>query len=475
MVSFFKINATYKLIILFLLFLALRAPALWYNFPLTQQELVWISVANKMMEGEALYSHIWVHISPIAAFIYWLTMYIANETLLVYRIMAAVLIFLQALFINQLFMQRDVFPERTLLPAIIYIFLSSLYIDSFILTPALLANTALIWVLNLIFYQVNEKRKQNVYFAIGAYLGLAGLIYLPNFLLIIVPLFVFTLYSNAQIQNYIGLFFAYFFAILISFLVFYLGNREADFFVFFFYAIFIIPKQFQLYSWEFLYLFAYTLVLIFMTFSVLSTAKRYNNYQNRCQSASFIWLLVSIPSVLLLDLTWGANLLVSLIPVITFLLTHFFLTFKNILLKEVLFLVLIFNCTFFYYDSVWNIGVKYLNNEQVWIHPESTLLDAHPEAEVFKGKKIVVLGYDTRPYQYGYASTPYFNWYLAGSHWEHLDKYNRLIDIHKAFMSDLPDVIVDQEGKAKKLFSIAPTLAAYYEPYQKNKNIYIRK
>jgi deoxyadenosine/deoxycytidine kinase len=70
-------------------------------------------------------------------------------------------------------------------------------------------------------------------------------------------------------------------------------------------------------------------------------------------------------------------------------------------------------------------------------------------------------------------ATPYLEWALAERHFNYLDDYANVIEVYENFRSDMPDVIIDQNGKIEELFTRIPALARYYAK-EKNSNTYIR-
>jgi hypothetical protein len=70
-------------------------------------------------------------------------------------------------------------------------------------------------------------------------------------------------------------------------------------------------------------------------------------------------------------------------------------------------------------------------------------------------------------------ATPYLDWMLAERHFNYLDNYTTVIDVYENFRKDMPDVIIDQNGKIAELFTRIPALAQHYSK-EKNSNIYIK-
>ncbi|TAE13379.1 MAG: hypothetical protein EAZ95_11250 [Bacteroidetes bacterium] len=96
------------------------------------------------------------------------------------------------------------------------------------------------------------------------------------------------------------------------------------------------------------------------------------------------------------------------------------------------------------------------------------------EAEQYKGQKIWVSGYELTPYCYAKPATPYLNVHLAQRHLNHVGEYNTLAIIYRNFQRDMPETIIDQNGKVRELFMQIPLLAKNYVADKKNTKVYRR-
>ncbi len=139
-----------------------------------------------------------------------------------------------------------------------------------------------------------------------------------------------------------------------------------------------------------------------------------------------------------------------------------------------MFLFLFVSVLFWNYDSIYNLGIYYRADYQPILSIESMIAKPTVDEDILKNKKILVLGDSYGNYQYGSLATPYLNRQLADRHFEHLDKYNILVSIYRNFETDAPDVIIDEDGLAQKIFESLPLIGEEYEK-QGDSNVYLRK
>lgn len=484
MISFFKISTPYKFLFLFFIFLALRIPALLHGIPFIVPELNWMLVAERMGNGFVLYKEIWDDTSPLSALVFWIIHILFGKSPFIYQIIASLLIFIQAITFNQVLQDREVYVDRTMIPALLYIVLMSCFIDYFILTPVLMANTFLIIVIRYILLHISERRKYNAVFEIGAYTGIASLFYLPSFFILFVPIFSFLMFTGTKFRDYLLMAFAFLFTIGIAFLGFYMMNSEYDFYLNVFDSVLYLKPLFYVNLKDIIILFSVPFLLVIFNFLKMTSYKRYTNYQNRCQSIMVLWFFFSLVTIFLDSKVSAYSLTITILGIV-FLLGHYFLMMQHTLLKELLFLLLLGNSIFFTYATIYDISIPvrapFLGWEgfNIEIRTDDLVVRDNFFINKTKGKKILVCGNDVSCYQGAKLATPYLNWRLAQRHLTKMDQYFDIkTEIYKNIFDnekkDIPEVIIDIDGTAKKIFEEMPLAAKNYEKIE-NTNIYIRK
>jgi hypothetical protein len=466
MISFFRISSLYKYFFLFLLLLAFYLPVFVYGLPLLREELLRMLIGERLHQGYFLYVDVWDDISPLAAGVYWLLDLLVGKARWVYQLLAMALVFVQALMLNQLFLRREVYQDLTMLPALIYVVLMCSFMDFYTLSPALMANTLLIWVINLIFSEVSEKRRGKSYVEIGIYLGVATLLYLPALLLLLVPVIVFFLYTPTKLVGYISMSFAFVFSILVMFLVFYMSDREYELYLNYFHPLFYLSPRLLMEVKDLFLLFVGHLLLLFLAIRRLYGPSRYTNYQLRCQNVMILWWVVSVLAAFL-GSSISPSTWIMAIPASSFLISHYFLLLRSTLAKELVFTLFLFSVLFFSYNS----SVHFADG-QAWVNPNELVTQPSVSADLAQDKKLFITGNNPGDYFYGSAATPYLNWRLAKRHFESLDKYNVLVNIQENFTQNPPQLIIDHAKVMPRVFDKLPLLAAQYQANPKQRHIY---
>jgi hypothetical protein len=479
LISFFKINTVYKFFLWFLLFWAIRLPILIQGMPPLNMEVNWWIVAEKLWKGYSLYTQVWDDMSPLSAVIYMLVYALFGKSYLALHTLTALIIWGQAVLLHQILQNQRVFNDRTLIPVLLYGLLMSCFIDFYTLSPALMANTFLLIVIRYLLLHIQEKRRYNAVFEIGAYIGIATLFYLPSFLMLAVPVIAFMSYTATKLKDYLLMLMAFGFTLAIAFLGFYLIDSEYAFFISYFQSRLKLNPYFYINLSDLLWLFGFSTLLFIASFLASYQFKFTNNYQERSQSIVQLWFVVALLTVFT-DTKVSASNFILLLPALAYCLTNFFLQMRSWVLKELIFLALMFNCLFFNYTTLYRlrlpIEIPYIS----WLRIEPYIPANHlitenlPNARLFTDKRIFVSGRSMSYYQNAHLATPYFNDRLAQRHLGSLRDYNILMTIYQNFRKDMPDVIVDENGRMKRVFSKMPLLAQKYQKYQ-NTNLYFRK
>lgn len=479
MISFFRLNTSFKYIVLFLLFLAIRLPILFYDFPLLNPSLSWMLVGERLAQGHTLYTQTWDTTAPFSALFFGLIHFLFGKLYLAHQILAIIFIFLQALWLNQILYRSNIYHETTLLPALIYLVMMSIFVDSWVITPVLLANNFLLLFLRYLLMQMNEKQRYNSTFEIGAYIAIASLFYLPSVVLLLVTYITFLLYTNSKIRDYILVLVSFFFTMGIVLLTFYMFN--AEYALYFNYLRPLLYWQFQFYIsiYDLILLLSVTIVLVVFNILISPQYRRYNNYQNRTQTVMSLWWIIGLLS-LFLDYKLSAYSIGILAIPTSFLLAHLFLELNNKIVRELVFIVFLGWHLFFTYITIYGINLIFPFQQLGWrdiaikINTDKLLTKLDKENLVYQNKKILVLGDNLAPYIYAKLATPYLNDNLAQQHWQNMNRYNVVLEMYKNFQNDMPEVIIDQKNRVPKIFKALPLLAEKYQQTN-NKNVYLLK
>ena len=128
--------------------------------------------------------------------------------------LAAAIVFVQALLLNHLVNHFNLLGKPTFLPALMYVTLSGLFTPFLVLSPALICNFLVIWMLFKLFNFYKSKDSKSSAFDLGMIVAVGSLIYLPFvylFLIIWIALIIFKPFNwrewVAGVIGYVTIFF----------------------------------------------------------------------------------------------------------------------------------------------------------------------------------------------------------------------------------------------------------------------------
>ncbi len=418
-------------------------------------DIKWQLLGQRVAEGAWLYRDIYDDTGVLAGLAYGLIHLLVGKSVLAYHVLATALVGLQMYFFDYFVRREGFLLERNHLAGLLFLVFSHLFVDSLTLSPVLMALTLLLATLPGIFRHIRAGVRDDELLVIGFYTGLAGLCYLPAVLFIALPLMVFVFYSSTNFRQHGLLLFGFALPYAICLLV-YLWSDNAE--VFLRYAIWeplTLPYRY-LVKQELLLMVLATpvLALIVSLFTLQNT--RYTNLQNVAQQVMFFWLVLAVLAFFL-DHHRAVHNLLLFVPPWAFLGAHFFTNNPHWWQRESALAVLL-------------IGVlgTFLASQQNQLFPEANLaqqplvLQPHPWADLTRQRRILVLGHHLSPYQESALATPFLSWDYARRDFADTDTYASVRRLYQEWERDPPDVVIDPEGWAARLFERVPALQAQY-------------
>ena len=117
-------------------------------------------------------------------------------------VLAGILVVLNAVQLNSIFIRNSSFKENTYIPAAYYVIFMSSSKDFYFFSPALLASSIILVGLNYLFYHMKYRGTEENIISTGFMVGLAGLIYVPSAWLYLFILLSYLMYSNTIRRRY---------------------------------------------------------------------------------------------------------------------------------------------------------------------------------------------------------------------------------------------------------------------------------
>ncbi|WP_461091337.1 hypothetical protein [Spirosoma gilvum] len=459
MLRFFQSYFSYLYVSLLGLLVLIRLPLLLNSFPLLTPELNWMIIGEQINQGDLLYRDIWDSVSPLSALVYWgLDSLFGRSTMALHAAALLVSVF-QIVYFNYLCNNRDLYPDRTFWPGLIYMLFMHISYDCLTLSPVLMSTSFLLLAFGTLTRQMDRRGVTDEVFEVGFYVGIAALFYLPSALFIIWTMLSLLFYTGASFRQYSLSFFGFLFPIAATVLFYYLYDSLDDFNRNLLASVFRV-RQYSLSDFQ--SLLASLLIplglgiLGFLT--LLNRGNRYVNFQQRIQQIMALWFVIAFLTIGLMPFL-APMVFISFVPPMAYFTYYYFEGIRRVWLAELTFLTAFLLVLLLFYQGALGLipGAELgrLSSLQV---------QASPLPGDIRNQHVLIIGEDLSAYRYNRLATPYLNWDLAKYDLKNLDNYEAVINVFDHFRKDPPDYIVDREKVVEKLFQRIPALASQYEP-----------
>lgn len=141
--------------------------------------LVYAALFRLVLFIEPVVFHVPASSNYLSQLIYDVLNFFIGDRVWIYHIVAWVLVFLQALYFNHLINYYRILQKPSYLPAMSYILVSSLLVEFTLLTPALLANTFILFSLSKILACYKKDTVLALIFDSGLMVSIASLFFFP--------------------------------------------------------------------------------------------------------------------------------------------------------------------------------------------------------------------------------------------------------------------------------------------------------
>ncbi|SDK77798.1 hypothetical protein SAMN05421823_103537 [Catalinimonas alkaloidigena] len=458
MISFFKTISPLRLVALLVILVGLRLPWLLGTTPLTVTEVGWMVVGEKVSHGAVMYRDVWDTTAPLASVVYGLLHTLFGKSQLAFQWAALVLVAVQAFLFNRYMDQDDVYPDRTSLPGLMYVLVSSLFFDFLTLSPALMAVTFLLPALHRVFRHIRLGLEDDDLFFIGLFVGIAALFHLPILVFLALPILAFLLYSGTTARQYVLILIGAALPIAIAFLYYYWYDAALLFYRNYWATLLSLASvNFAEYQ-TLAIIFGIPVLLMLAGALMMSGNHQYTNYQSICQQIMVMWVIGGV-AVIFFDYRRTPSQFMVLVPAAAYFITHVFVLARKRWQYEAGFGVLVLAVVASLYGPQW-MSAEALGPLDDYLVERSE----DPARDIASGKRVLVLGDALVAYQDHALATPYLDWNLAKKHLHGLDTYRAVVDVYENFVNDPPDVIIDQEEMVPQLFFRIPTLREQYQP-----------
>lgn len=460
MLGYFRINDPYRLVIIFILLLLVRLPYLLTTEWLSMPELKWMIIGERLNEGALLYADLWDDISPLSALVYKSIDFVFGRSQRTFLIFGLFVFYFQIFYMNYTALRHKMYNENNYLPALFYGLMGLIFFNMVTLSPQLMGLTFVMFSIDSLLSHIETRNKTDANLLnIGLFTGIACMFYLPFILIMVVHLVILLFFTNTIKRRYLLMIYGLFIPFGIIWLFYLWQGQSSAFIQIFLFSVFHTEADNFMEIRSILFLTGFTIFLYIISSLKILSSFGFNIFQVRIQKTMFFASIVCLLIWLFYADHSGTGLIIFL-PWTAFFLSHFFLSIRHRIKRELSFL--------FYFLSVivLHFGVRYQAlNLSAMVNISSLMVDQQKISAPppYSGRKILVLGPDFEPYFYGKQATPYLNWEISKVQWEALNYYDNLEAIDRNIRSDMPEYIVDQVDIVSIVFDKIPLLGEEYE------------
>ncbi len=456
MVSFFKENDIFRLIISLLILLAIRIPVLIFLDTASEQEVFWLTLGEKVASGSHPYSEVWTGFAPLSVLFSAFLVWIFGKSHLALSILGLLLTMTMVVYFSILLENRRVYNSKNQLVPFIFVLLSSLDTSFYAISPAMIATAFMMLTLNNLF-SIGERTREAVFIRIGIYFSIAVLFYSPFivFLVLLFFSFAFSGFSGPR-----GIVFTFLGAVVVwsfCFLYFVIRGAFADFVLQFVFYRFYSGTVYYSDVLSVLLLCAFFGFFVVVGWLRAVSSSSFLNYQQTCQFLMLVWAVCVVAMQWVASDFASSHVFAMVVPA-TFFVVNFLLQFKRKRPAEISgWLVILFSVGFAIAHADAN------GSQQL---PARNLIG-------IKGKKVLALSREPGIWLGNKAATKYFDWHITRRLWLNVDSYDKILIIEKELWRDVPEVIFDPEGVAKPVLDRLPAFKRLYE--QKSPSLWSKK
>lgn len=454
MLSFFKINDPWRMIGILFLLVLLRIPYLLMDLPISQPEMIWLLIGERISNGHLMYTGILDDTGPFSTLIYGISHSFFGKSVNAYRIAAVFVILFQVYFINQLFIRFKSFDENSYIPAFVMAVFFHITFDFLTLSPSLMGATFVLLAFGQLLGQttINQNPTESV-LLMGLYAGMGFCFHFP--LIVFLPFMIFSgiVINGFSLQQLVLAITGYFLPVSICALFFFWVDGLYEFLQNYFLSASGVETIFHVRYTDLLFLFIIPLSLSLLGYLRNNFIGRMNLNQHR-QNRLFI-----IYGVFLIGTFFFANRispyqLICFLPLFTYFVTHLMINHQKPLLQSIWFYSFFLIVPFLGYS--WTF---YKKNDPSFIDYS---IQPGDKNLFTSGLPILVLGNDLSYYNNASLATPYLHYGLTKKYFKNSGDVKKLTSIYLHFIEDQPVYVIDEEGIFTDLMEHLPKLKNMY-------------
>lgn len=452
MLQYFRINDPYRVLGLLVITMAVYLPLLLAGPGLTFPELNNILIGEKMREGHAMYIDVVDQTAPLAAWCDSIFDFIFGRSLVARHSFALFVILTQAVFLGIIFINKKAFSENTFIPSLLYVIFFAFSYDNMALTPELLAAGFLLLALNNLFKEIEfrEQRDESI-FNLGLYISFASLFSFSFSIYLLGAIVILAIFTRLELRKYLLMVIGFLVPHLMLISIFYLRDGLDSLWDFYY-----LPNL-SFSTWSFIdakslwILAAVPALYLVVSFVILNREARFTKYQSQLVQATFFWMVFAF-----IQIFYSKGIrpqsFITLIPVISFYVSHFLLMIRRRKFAEINLWIIIV--------SIVSIGYLAYYGKVAVVYDALRVQSVPTET---KNEKILVLNPTPSLYANHQLGTGFLNWNLSQEIFRHPEYYEHVVRVRDAFRKDQPQRILDPENLFDAYLKRIPELRLQYQ------------
>jgi hypothetical protein len=281
---------------------------------------------------------------PVTAFdmpLYKLFYTLFSSIPFVSTLLAFLLVYLQALAINNIFASQSLCSKATFLPAFIYMLFMSCDYEFMTLCPILIANTFMILALKLIFCAYESKNSLDNIYGATLFISLATFTFAPYCFFLLWVLFCLINYSLYRWRYWVISLLGFLTPLLFLAIYYFLKDSLVQNSIFYAQCFYHLPKLINIAVVPAKIIF-YLFCIIYSVCAIYSTLQSSNNnnisFRKRTNVTILYFVCAIFPSIYCIEYE---QIIYLFVPALSFFLTNFFFSKRKIIYSNILFSLLL--------------------------------------------------------------------------------------------------------------------------------------
>lgn len=436
-----------------MLFIALLAIvalflSIFYSTEFSISQFHLLMVSEKVSDGKYLYINIYDYLSPLPVYLNSYLSLTNQKSLLNSQILGFIILLFNSLYFNSIIDNYRLIEERTFVPGMLYLLLSSTIFTGFEFSSFLIATVFLnLAISTLLKVGLESADKVKHVFNSGIYIGFAFLCEQSMILFLFVGIVAVLYYSNSILKSIFTLFAGFTFPFIIL-LNFYLVNENHDVLLEYFIKSYFFGDSFLSIDIKSFTPWIFLSSISIMLYFTARTRFSFTNYISKGHQLFIVWFVTAIIILFFTKERTYSTIHIFIAPV-AFLISFYFVNIRKKWFAELLTMIIIlFSFTFNYLD-VFNI-----NKEGVF--------KSNIEAPIFDGNTLLFSN-NIHFYSKNKHGSTFTNWELEKKKFLNISKKENLATVYCGIVDDYPKYIIDPDGIFERIMKVVPLFRDKYK------------